>query len=111
MSISSRIRRVSELGIWLAAGVLLISCPKYAIGQSTFGAVVGAATDSQNAVITSAAIKLTEVQTNVARTTQTTALGTYEFVNINQGLYVIEIGKDGFAGYKTQPFEVAARQT
>ena len=63
MSISSRIRRVSEFGIWLAAGVLLISCPKHAAGQSTFGAVVGAVTDSQSAVITSAAIKLTEVQT------------------------------------------------
>ena len=45
------------------------------------------------------------------RTTQTTALGTYEFVNINQGLYVVEIDKEGFGGYKTQPFEVAARQT
>ena len=111
MSTSSRIRRQSEFGTWLAAAVLLIACPKPVASQSTFGGVVGAVTDSQNAVITSAAVTLTEVQTNVARNTQTTALGTYEFVNINQGLYVVEIKKEGFGAYKTQPFEVAARQT
>ena len=111
MSTSSRVRWLSDFGTWLAAGALLISGPKPANCQSTFGAVVGAVTDSQSAVITSAVVKLTEVQTNVARTTQTTALGTYEFVNINQGLYVVEINKEGFGAYKTQPFEVAARQT
>src|SRR5512132_155597 len=103
MSTSSRVRWFYDFGTWLAAGALLISGSKPANCQSTFGAVVGAVTDSQSAVITSAAVKLTEVQTNVARTTQTTALGTYEFVNINQGLYVVEISKEGFGGYKTQP--------
>ena len=111
MSTSLHILRFSKFGSWIAAGALLIPNPKPVMGQSTFGAVVGGVTDSQNAVITSAAIKLTEVQTNVVRSAQTTAFGTYEFVNINQGQYVVEVEKEGFAGYKTQPFEVAARQT
>jgi hypothetical protein len=111
MSTTSRVGFKYDFGAWLAAAALLISISKPANSQSTFGGVVGAVTDSQSAVITSAAVKLTEVQTNVSRNTQTNALGTYEFVNINQGVYVVEIQKEGFGVYKTQPFEVAARQT
>jgi hypothetical protein len=79
--------------------------------QSTFGGIVGAVTDSQKAVVPGADVKLTEVRTNIARTGKTNELGTYEFVNINQGLYEVEVTKAGFAVFKTQPFEVAARQT
>jgi hypothetical protein len=90
---------------------LLVSLPDPASGQSTFGAVVGAVSDPQKAMVPGAHVKLTEVETNVARTTLTNSVGTYEFVNINQGVYVIEVTHPGFAVYRTQEFQVPARQT
>lgn len=93
------------------AAAIAFCVPSAAPAQSTFGSVVGTVTDSQGAVVTSAEVKLTEVQTNVPRSMQSTNSGTYEFVNLNQGIYVVEVSRTGFAGYKTQPFEVSARQT
>ena len=82
-----------------------------ASAQSTFGGVVGTVADSQKAIIAGAEVKLTEVRTNLSRSTVTTNFGAYEFVNINQGLYRLDVAKDGFDTFTTQDFEVAARQT
>jgi hypothetical protein len=73
--------------------------------------VIGSVTDSQKAVVGGATVKLTEVQTNVSRSAVTTSAGAYEFVNLNHGRYRLDVVKDGFAAFSTQPFEVAARQT
>jgi hypothetical protein len=94
----------------LVAVVLVLGCSQ-ALGQSTFGGVVGTVSDSQNAVIAGAEVKLTEVRTNISRTASTTSFGAYEFVNINQGLYKLDVTKEGFTAFATQNFEVAARQT
>src|SRR5215475_7092517 len=91
--------------------VSLLLAASAAYAQSTFGAVVGTVTDSQQGVIVGAVVRLTEVQTNIARSTVSTNLGAYEFVNLNQGVYRLEIVKDGFGAFATQNFEVAARQT
>jgi len=90
--------------------LVLVFAGVLARGQSTFGSVVGTITDSQKGVIPGARITLTEVRTNVSRSTFTTNLGTYEFVNINQGLYKLAVEKDGLAAFLTQDFDVAARQ-
>ncbi len=95
---------VSVAAIWLA-------CSVPAKAQSTFGGVVGTVVDGQKKAVTEAEIKLTELRTNVQRTTVTTNFGTYEFVNINQGLYRLEVLQNRFTVFKTQDFEVAARQT
>jgi hypothetical protein len=85
------------------------SLPAYS--QSTFGSVVGAVSDAQSAMIPAAEVKLTETRTNVSRSTQTDTQGTYEFVNLTAGTYVVEVSREGFGAFKTQEFEVAARQT
>ena len=82
---------------------LLVFQTVTAYGQSTFGAVVGVVTDAQSAMAPAGPIKLTETRTNLSRSTQTTNQGTYEFV--------LEESQTGFAVFKTQEFEVAARQT
>ena len=91
--------------------IILFHGTSFAYGQSTFGGVVGTITDLQKAVVSGAEIKLTEVRTNVIRSTFTTSLGTYEFVNINQGLYRLDVAKDGLAAFAIQDFDVAARET
>jgi hypothetical protein len=79
--------------------------------QSTYGSVVGTITDANGAVVPGAQVRLTEVQTNVTRTGTTRDDGTYDFLNLTQGLYRVEAEKTGFRKFATKDFEVAARQT
>ncbi|HYO83721.1 MAG TPA: carboxypeptidase regulatory-like domain-containing protein, partial [Bryobacteraceae bacterium] len=98
-----------RVAFWLGIATLALSNSLQA--QSTYGSVVGNVVDPQKAVLVSAMVRLTETQTNVVRSTKTNDVGTYEFVNLNQGLYVIEVTAPGFGSFRTQPFELAARQT
>src|SRR5689334_9926843 len=94
-----------------AIALVLLSTTQALNAQSTYGSVVGNVVDPQKGVVIGAEVRLTETQTNVARATKTTEFGTYEFVNLNQGTYAVEVNAPGFAVFKTQPFELAARQT
>ena len=91
--------------------ILLCGAAQQIVAQSTYGGVVGAVTDAQRSLVPGASIKLTEVRTNVLRTAASTAEGTFEFVNLPQGVYKLEAEKTGFRKFATQDFEVAARQT
>jgi hypothetical protein len=67
--------------------------------QSTYASVVGVVNDGKNAVIPDARVKLVEVQTNITRTVDTKGDGAYEFVNLTQGRYRVEVEKTGFQKY------------
>jgi hypothetical protein len=92
-----------------SAVVILFAVPLRA--QSTYGAVVGVLTDSTKAVVPGAPVTLKEVQTNVTRTTTTAPDGSYEFLNLTQGRYQVQVEATGFNKRATEPFPVAARQT
>lgn len=79
--------------------------------QSTYGSVVGALTDANKAFVAGAKVTLIEVQTNVTRAMAAKEDGTYEFVNLTQGKYRIEVEKAGFQKLTTREFELTARQT
>jgi hypothetical protein len=91
--------------------LVLWACPFAARAQSTYATVVGTVSDTTNAVVPEAKITLIEVQTNITRATLTKSDGTYEFANLTQGRYRVEIEKAGFRKFTTKDFEVAARQT
>jgi hypothetical protein len=93
------------------AAVLLLLPPAAAMGQSTYGAVVGTAMDPSAAVLPGATVTLTEVQTNVVRTGASDAQGAFEFQNLTLGLYRIDVELSGFQKFATDPFRVEARQT
>ncbi len=103
----SRIRMLMWF-LWLMLACLLV---KPALAQSTYGQVVGILTDSSKAVIPGASVTLTEVRTNIIRTTQSKEDGAYEFVNVPLGQYRINVDKSGFQKFSTQPFPLEARQT
>jgi len=103
----SRIRRLMWF-LWLMQACLLV---KPALAQSTYGQVVGILTDPSKAVIPGASVTLTEVRTNIIRTTQSKEDGAYEFVNVPLGQYRIDLEKSGFQKYSTKPFPLEARQT
>ena len=90
---------------------LLTGLPPDALAQSTYCAVVGVANDSTGAALPGASVTLTEVQTAFARTGTTDDTGAFEFQNLTQGLYRLEVELSGFRKFTTEPFRVEARQT
>src|SRR5438270_2855692 len=86
---------------WLSLGLLLCSSAILACAQSTSaGSVSGQVTDPQNAVIAGAEVRLTDVQTNIARNTVTNETGRYSFSNVTPGSYDITFTKPGFSQSK-----------
>jgi hypothetical protein len=80
----------------LAALLALTLAPAW--GQSTAtGTVSGLVSDPSNAVITGAAVKLTDTATSATRESTTNDAGRYIFVNVTPGAYEIKITKAGFA--------------
>jgi Carboxypeptidase regulatory-like domain len=94
----------------LALVLLLVVCagsvlPAWAQSTST-GTVVGSVTDPSGAVVAGAAVTLTDISTNIVRTTTTNASGRYIYVDVNPGTYNIAISKAGFTTTKTENEEV-----
>jgi Carboxypeptidase regulatory-like domain len=100
--------RVLMWAIWL---VMLALLARPALAQSTYGQVVGTVTDASKSVVPGVSVTLTEVRTNVQRSTTSKADGNYEFVNVPLGQYRIDLEKSGFQKFSTQPFPLEARQT
>lgn len=95
----------------LFAVVLYFVSAAPSFAQSTYGAVVGVAFDSSGGVLPGATVTLTEVRTNVVRTTTTKESGAYEFLNLTQGQYRINVELQSFVPFVTEPFPVEARST
>ncbi|HVD78015.1 MAG TPA: carboxypeptidase-like regulatory domain-containing protein, partial [Vicinamibacteria bacterium] len=92
-------------------GLALTVWAPAALAQSTYGAVVGVLTDSTKGVVPGAPVTLTEVQTNVKRSTTSGQDGHFEFLNLTQGRYQVSVEASGFNKRASEPFPVAARQT
>lgn len=100
------------IGLLVLTGLIgLAAAPPPAAAQSTYGAVVGAATDPSGAVLPGATVTLTEQQTNFARTSVTDDHGSFEFQNLTPGLYRLQVELSGFQTFRSEPFRVDARQT
>ncbi|MBL8178991.1 MAG: carboxypeptidase regulatory-like domain-containing protein [Bryobacterales bacterium] len=67
-----------------------------ALAQDTRGAIAGTVTDQQSAAIASAAVILTNTETNAVFRTQTNAAGYYESNLLNPGRYSIAVEAPGF---------------
>ena len=62
-------------------------------------------------ILPGATVTLTEVQTTFARTSVADHTGAFEFQNLTQGLYRLDVMLTGFRKFTTEPFRVEARQT
>jgi hypothetical protein len=84
--------------------LFLIAClagamPMWAQSTST-GTVAGAVTDASGAVVPGASVTLTDTATNTPRTATTNDAGRYIFVDVNPGVYNLDVTKHGFATTK-----------
>ena len=78
---------------------LLVVCaatPFALLGQADKGTLLGAVQDASGAAVPGADVKVTEVNTNVSRTTRTNEDGNYTFPLLEPGLYTVEADHTGF---------------
>ncbi|WP_321475530.1 carboxypeptidase-like regulatory domain-containing protein [uncultured Paludibaculum sp.] len=104
------VKRGSLAGPMSALLLFVISMPVPVAAQSTFGSVVGQVADSTGGSVPNAKVGLLEVRTHVTRQATTSPDGLYEFLNVPQGEYKIEIEMAGFKKFATATFELQARQ-
>ena len=76
------------LGVLLSAALLF--------GQTGASSVTGRVTDATGAVVTGAAVTITEVSTNISKTTKTNTSGLYLFNEVDPGTYDITVVNAGF---------------
>jgi hypothetical protein len=65
-------------------------------GQADKGSLLGTVTDSSGAVLADAEVKVTSVETNLARTVKTNENGNFTFPVLDPGLYTVEADHSGF---------------
>ena len=82
-------------GAVLCATLLLAT----AYGQN-LGSIVGLVTDATGSVVPNATVKITQQETNVARTVSTDSTGTYLVPTLNVGTYTIEVTASGFKTFR-----------
>ncbi len=92
--------------ILLLAAVILWFRPTAGWSQNVYGTIAGTATDSSGAAVAGVSITLTNLDTGDARNMQTSASGTYTFVNVLPARYKIEGEKTGFKKFVRQPVVV-----
>jgi len=83
----------------------------WAIGQSTFGGIVGIVKDPSQSAVTGAQLTLTSLDDRTERNAGTDGSGGFEFINLKAGRYELVVHADGFADYKVSSFQLDARQS
>ncbi len=92
----------------LALGFFMF--PGLVFAQRERGSIVGRITDPSGAVIPSVAIKVTNINTGVEYTTQTTEEGIYNVLTLPIGTYRVEAQKQGFKTALADNIEVGVAQ-
>ena len=89
------VARKSHFSIWLAITLCLLGAVG-AQAQIGTGSITGIVTDSSAAVVPEAEVTITNVDTNVARVTTSTASGDYAMTGLLPGRYAVTVKKSGF---------------
>src|SRR4030095_16183415 len=80
--------------------IVILACaawPLPAAAQFETATVLGTVRDASNAVVPEATVTLTNVATGVSATQRANAEGSYEFVTVPAGIYLLTMEKSGFA--------------
>jgi hypothetical protein len=96
--------------VWFALTGLMVVGAVGAFGQAISGNLVGTVIDSSSAVVASAGVEATKLDTGIVTTTTTGSTGLYRFDNLPVGTYQIAVKSRGF---KTaiQQVDVVLNQT
>lgn len=97
----------SKFAIVIASGLAIVLAVPL-LAQVLKGSISGTVTDPQGAVISGAAVKATNVQTNTSFTTTSDGAGLFRFGLIPTGEYKIEVSSQGFSAVTMNQIIVAA---
>ena len=89
------VRRFQRL-LLMSALVFLFSPANLIYGQAVKGSLLGTITDAAGGVISGANVTITEVNTNLSRSTTSNESGNYVFGNLDRGVYRLEVQITGF---------------
>jgi hypothetical protein len=92
-----------------AIAVVLMVCS--AVGQSTFGSIVGVVQDKTQAVVPGASVQIRSLEDNSTRSTTSDQNGAFEFVNLKAGKYAVSVQAPGFTDSQIPLAELTARQS
>jgi uncharacterized surface anchored protein len=95
---------------FVSALIALMLMAGTAVGQSTFGSIVGVVQDKTQAVVPGASVRLQSLNDNSTRTAISDQHGAFEFVNLKPGRYALFVEAQGFQDFKVGSAELTARQ-
>jgi len=93
--------------LFLFVAVLFLTGSAAVLAQMSTASLFGDVTDPQGAVVAGAKITLTQVSTNVARTTESDATGRYQFLALPPGKYSLRVERDGFKAVVGKEMELS----
>jgi len=91
--------------------VLLIAIAIGAYGQQGTSTMVGAVSDSTDAIVPNAVLQLTEQATGTVHTLVTPATGLFRFIDLPPGKYSLRVESQGFKVYELNAIELASSET
>jgi hypothetical protein len=95
--------------LWFAA--LLIALSTFGWGQAVNGTLVGTVTDSSASAVPNAKVTALEVNTGVARSTESNTSGNYSFLNLPPGVYTVTVELTGFRKAVREKVDVVLNST
>jgi hypothetical protein len=85
--------------------LIVIRSPQ-AFAQTNYGQIVGTVKDTTGANIVGAQVTLRNNGTNATQTSTSGSGGTYTFLNLNPGSYMVTVSRNGFKEYKQPQVDV-----
>ena len=96
--------KFSKYGERFAAG---LAGSHAAFAQVLYGSLVGNVTDPNGAVVPGAAVTATDQGTGIAKTTTTNPAGSYQFVDLQPGVYTVKVAVSGFKTHERRDIPVS----
>ena len=103
--------RKLTMALALAATLGPVAATYLVHGQSVTGTLLGAITDTNNAVVAGATVTITELHTAISRSATTNEDGNYAFNNLAMGTYSIQVEHAGFKKVLKSGVDVAVNST
>ena len=94
----------------LASALILVSSVAAAFGQTASARITGRISDGTGAVIPGVAVKVTNVDTNIAQTATSSETGDFTLLYLPPGHYQLQAAAEGFRTYKQSDFSLALDQ-
>src|SRR5260370_29886442 len=105
---------MNRLGIFRLIAIVfcvLVLMNGTAVAQTSRGTLTGVITDPTGAVVVTATVTITHLDTNVKRQTTTNDAGVYRFDAVDLGTYSLSVQKTGFRTHDTTGVEIQAAHT